>query len=915
MKALTRKSFLARVLGKLADGVMLYPRRYFYPQLVLFGLCIFFTVTCLQFDMDRDHLVGSNQTYQKNYLTFRKEFPQPDDLVVVVQSDDLEKNRQFIERIGAKMKAYTNLFEDVFYKTGDLSSFGKKALLLGSADDLHELQNKLNDEMPFIEKFTATTNLVSFFEQINTAFRTSPRTENAQTTSLIDMLPALQQIISQADKDLYRLGTPPSPGVMTLFDPSAVTSNYITFANGTIFLATAHAPNDAINGDSVQKLKELVAETKAEIPGVNAGLTGQPVLDYDEMVQSQKDMTLASVVSLILCALIFIYGYAETGRPVKATICLIVGMAYTLAWATLAIGHLNILTITFVPILIGLAIDYGVHLVTRYEEELRCGRTKESAIKTAMVCTGQGIFTGALTTAGAFIAMAFTSFKGIQEMGIICGGGLLLCFIPMMTLLPMLLLRGRQNVLDIKLSAMKRREQIENIWLQRPIAVTAVTVALCAAAATQIPKVHFDYNLLHLQANDLPSVIYEQKLLNSAGKSVLFGAVVANSLDDALKLETQLRQLTNVVSDVQSAATFMAGTNTPAKLKLIGEIKKTVAPLKFYPPDTEPVNITSLSTTLYSLYGYLGDALEEVGNGQPKLSENLISLRNAIENFRKDMLAGSPEDVAAHAKKLEEFQVAFLDDIRNTFQALQNQDDSGPLRPADLPKVLHDRFIGVTGKYLLQVYPVKDLNDRANQKEFLDEVRKVVPNVTGTPVQLYEYTDLLKNSYIEAAWYSLIAIIIMVFFHFRSLMAIVLSLIPVGIGALWLIGLMGAFGTQFNPANIMTLPLVIGIGVTNGVNILNRYAEEGTPSILTRSTGKAVLVSGLTAISGFGSLILAKDQGIHSLGCVMAVGIATCMIAGLTFLPALLNLIGKHYMLIKQPSADKSPTPGQEEPR
>ena len=116
----------------------------------------------------------------------------------------------------------------------------------------------------------------------------------------------------------------------------------------------------------------------------------------------------------------------------------------------------------------------------------------------------------------------------------------------------------------------------------------------------------------------------------------------------------------------------------------------------------------------------------------------------------------------------------------------------------------------------------------------------------------------------------------------------------------------------------MTLPLVLGIDVTNSIQVLNRFAEERTPSILARSTGKAVLVSGLTAIAGFGSLILAKDRGIHSLGYIMSLGIATCMIAGLTFLPALLNLLGRWRPLIKanQPSADNtSPTLGQEEPR
>jgi predicted RND superfamily exporter protein len=145
---------------------------------------------------------------------------------------------------------------------------------------------------------------------------------------------------------------------------------------------------------------------------------------------------------------------------------------------------------------------------------------------------------------------------------------------------------------------------------------------------------------------------------------------------------------------------------------------------------------------------------------------------------------------------------------------------------------------------------------------------------------------------------------------------VVLALVPVAIGSLWLGGLMGLLGVPLNPANIMTLPLVIGIGVTNGIHILNRFAEEQTPSLLARSTGKAVLVSGLTAMAGFGSLILAQHQGIHSLGCVMTTGLATCMIAGLTFLPALLNLLMRSRVPTQQPSADNArSTLGREEPR
>jgi hypothetical protein len=132
-------------------------------------------------------------------------------------------------------------------------------------------------------------------------------------------------------------------------------------------------------------LRQLVAATDQEVPGVNVGLTGEPVLEYDEMVQSQKDSTVATVISLVVCAAIFIVSYRATGRPLKATGALVIGLGYTMGFTTLVVGHLNILTVTFLPILIGLAIDFGVHLITRYEEELRNGETQFVALQRAMV--------------------------------------------------------------------------------------------------------------------------------------------------------------------------------------------------------------------------------------------------------------------------------------------------------------------------------------------------------------------------------------------------------------------------------------------------------------------------------------------------------------------------------------------------
>lgn len=905
IRRLTEDSTVGRALAWLARAVCRHRGLFLYGQLVLFVVAILITVKYpgIKFDQNRDDLVGANKFYHQNFQRFKKEFPTQDDLVVVAESEDAEKNRQFVERLGAKLEREPKLFHDVIFK-GDLKMLGRKALMFVPESDLKDLRETLAKYRPFLTQFTHTTNLVSLFGMVNTQFRTARQEENAENTSLIGALPALERILSQATDSLRRPGTPPSPGVTALFNPGPEADQeiYQTFDRGRIYIAVAQAPTEDLNDEAVDRLRQLVEQTKVEVPGVNVGLTGEPVLDHDEMAQSQRDTTVASLASLVICALIFIYGYQQTGRPIKATLCLVVGLAYTMAYATLTVGHLNILTITFVPILIGLAIDYGVHLISRYEEELRHGKTEEAALAKAMVYTGQGIFTGAFTTAGAFLAMAFTDFKGIQEMGAVCGGGLLICLVPMLTMLPVLLFKGRQNVIDhVQGDALERRARIENVWLQRPLWVTGLTAGLCLLAATQLHKTYFDYNLLNMQSAGLPAVEFEKKLIyatnsapsvggtNTPSKSVLFAAVIATNLEQAVRWEQQLTNLP-AVAGVDSMSKYLA-ENQSGKLALVKQIKDELGSIKFSDPDRSPVNLDELSATLYSLSGYASIATDLTKTNDAALSSQLVSLQRVIGTFTREMFRGSEPQIKANALKLAEFQQALFADVRDTFTALREQDDSAPMQIADLPEALRDRFIGVTGKYLLMVNPKKDVWDRQNQKEFIEQLETVDKEVTGTPVQLYHYTDLLKVSYIQAAKYSLVAIVILVLLHFRSLLCVVLALVPVGVGSLWLFGLMGFFDEPLNPANIMTLPLVIGIGVTNGIHILNRFAEEQTPNILARSTGKAVLVSGLTAIAGFGSLILGRHQGIQSLGYVMATGLATCMIAGLTFLPALLNLL------------------------
>jgi predicted RND superfamily exporter protein len=292
-----------------------------------------------------------------------------------------------------------------------------------------------------------------------------------------------------------------------------------------------------------------------------------------------------------------------------------------------------------------------------------------------------------------------------------------------------------------------------------------------------------------------------------------------------------------------------------------------------------------------------------VGGDDPALTSQLRAVQQSALALTRRM---NDEDTTRPAEKLAQFQSQLFNDIRDTFAAIRQQDTSGPLRVQDLPPGLRSRFIGVTGKWLLQIYPKKDVWDRKNQGEFVSELRTVTRSVTGSPVEQWEYTSLLVRSYVEAALYALAAIAVLVAIHFRRPTLVFFALLPVFLGAVWTAGLMGIDDLPLNPANIMTLPLVVGIGVTNGIHLLNRFVEEGTPTLVTKSTGKAVIVSGLTTIAGFASLWLGKHQGIQSLGQVMSIGVGACMLAALTVLPALLAVLFKRPEDTKKPSDDPS---------
>ena len=416
----------ARLLRWLARVVCHHPRWFVYPQIGLALAGVLYTAERLTLDMNRSHLIGTDLRQQRIYLNYRKEFPSDDEMVVVVQSGRRERNRQFVERLAARVAAQTNLFTRLVYK-GDLATLGPRALLLVPTKDLEAMRQVLHQYRPFLQEFAQATNFNSLFGLVNKQFRTAPAAGTAATEAMVERLPFLQRLIEQASQSLVQPGMPPSPGVETLFagGEQAERSTYLAFDQGRVYLVSVQPQSEALMAKAIEELRRLIAATQFEVPGVNVGLTDEPVLEYDEMREARRNSILASIVAMVLGSVIFIIAYRQVWRPFKAALCLLVGLGYSLGFATLAVGHLNILSITFAPMLIGLAMDFGIHFISRYEEEMRNRRPEAEAIERAIALTGQGIIASALTMAAGFLAMALTGFKGVWEMGIISGCGVL----------------------------------------------------------------------------------------------------------------------------------------------------------------------------------------------------------------------------------------------------------------------------------------------------------------------------------------------------------------------------------------------------------------------------------------------------------------------------------------------------------
>lgn len=941
-------SLLEEALRSTTRAVASAPKVTLLLVLFVTGVCVALTVCYLGFRTDRADLIDPNTPYQQRWISYTENFGSGSDIVVMIEGEDRVLVRQAVDAVGAALRKDSENFTNVLYRI-ETNNLRRKALQFLPHDEIQSAVKQLNQYAPVVQGNGQweRARLEDYADDLIARLRQESYAQMAandtigQTDRFVD---SLQNFLDNPRG--FRSPWPSMFPVDPQFRQATTRPVYLEAHGGRIGFIKV-MPRDSkgtMDGNSraIARLREIIAETKRDMPDVSIQLTGIPVLENDEMKSSSKDMAVSSVVSFIGVGLLLLIGFRGVRHPVLATVMLGIGLAWAFGFATFSVGHLNILSISFAAMLIGLGGDFAIHYISRYLEERHQGYDLIDALEETSAGIGSGLVTAALTTSLAFFCATFTQFLGVAELGIIAGGGILLCAAATFIALPALIALGDENI-----SAEQLPRPFRISWLRVGTAKFPTIVAVLsvfaiigvAACAFQIednrpvPKVNFDHNLLNLQGANVESIRALERLYQNADQSVLFAVAIADSPEEAITLKRRFEALPSV-DRVDELASRLPQAAPQATQELIRQVRSRLANLPRQAPQFEGPNPQSVGQSWLALYRTLRQV-------------NDFNARRVADKLDKllDQFSALPLD--DQVQLLATYQQNMADSLLEQFQVMSLASDSTPLTFSDLPSELTSRFVSPQGKWLVQIYPKHQIWDHEPLKQFVTELRSVDPNVTGTPLQNFEASRQIKGSYEKAALYALVVISLVLLLDFlerenkllvllppllviaftamtlttrgvpvqpmylvlgymgmafamaavldfRNLRDAMLAFVPPLGAGLMSLGVLALLGQHFNAANLIVLPLILGIGVDNGVYVVHNCRAQrgqGNGFTLDASTASAMVVTSLTNMVGFGSLMLASHRGLFSVGLVLTIGVACTLFVSLTTLPAILSIL------------------------
>jgi hopanoid biosynthesis associated RND transporter like protein HpnN len=864
-------TLMGRPCGAVVEAAARRPRWTLLAALVLAALSMVYVVRNLGVNGDSDTLFDASLPFRKLRLEFENAFPElKDRVLVVVEAKSATRARDVARRLAADLETHPDEIKSIWLP-GDGPYFEQHGLLYLETAELEELVDQLAVAQPFLAELSRDRSLRGFFGLLAHALEAAPESTGFDLSRTF-------VLVQQAVQAANRLRARP-----VSFDELTLGKNGGTGTRRYLMVQPQQDYEDFVPGRvGMELLLERVAALKADpsLSDVTLGVTGELALQYEELDSVKRQALFSLGLSYVLVTIVLFLGLRSPWAVIGTQLTLTLGLIYTAAFAALAVGHLNVISVAFAVMFVGLGVDFGIHICLRYMELRGEGHDHFPALRDTGWSTGTSLVICAVTTAIGFYAFTPTRYDGVSELGLIAGTGMFLSLFATLTILPAWLSlrkRDRERVpragFDISFAIPRTQ--------RHPRLVLAIALAVGVVSAIVASRWHFDPNPLHVRDPNNPSVIAFQELLAKGDVNPWTAELLAADVDAAERDAARLRRLPEVGRVVTLASYVPEDQEEKLAILADASLMLNLGAADQLPPPTPEENLAAVERFQRAVEAWAarssGGAAGAAGALGGELERFLASLRERTDPKQK--LASLEESlVAPTLARIDELVVAL---------------GAGPVTVADLPLEIRSRMVTSDGRARVEVFPKGDLNRNEDLLAFTTAVAGVAPQATGSSMYMVESAKLITGSLMEAFTYAVVAMLALLLALWRSILDTLLVFIPLGMAALVTAALAHVMGLPLNFADVIVLPLLLGIGIDTGIHLVHRYRHSPDADLLSTATSRGVIWASATTIDSFGTMGLASHRGLATLGQLLALGVAVTLVSTLVLIPALLAVTSR----------------------
>ncbi len=829
---------------------------------------LFYTANNLGMNTDTTDMLSSELSWRQLDSEYETLFPHSSgNLILVIEAETPDEAMDSALTLENKLKENHQLFKTIFYPKNE-RFIRESSLLYLDIDELQDLADTIAVNQPFLSRLIENQTLTGFIDMLSEAVKAVEDGEEIELDPIFKQLD--KALLANIEHQHFQVswhnllaGKDKKDDIYREFITVQPVLDYSKLLPAEDILETIRqwAVESGIHSDNNMRLR----------------LTGGVALSHEELETVSRANIQAIIIAFILVSLVMIFGLGSVKLILAILFSLVIGLIFTAGFATATVGELNLISVVFAVLYIGLGVDFAIHYCLRYRELIIQGSEKTEALANTAIDIGSSLLICAFTTAIGFYAFIPTDYDGVAELGWISGSGMFISLIITLSFLPALL---KHLNIQFKTNQTKTNKSVffTKLFLfpeKNSSALLFTAILLTLFSFWLIQDIKFDNNTLNLQPPDNESVKTFKDLLASNDTSPLTNVVVAKNKEHAEQLAEILSPLPGV-KEVLWLDKFIP-ENQEEKLFIIDEMNLLQGDL-FSKTGKESRTLDEKIQSLINFNIILSDSEKTNTVITEKLQES-------ISVFLKQLQNSSPKEKNAAIENLEQ---SLLKSLQGRLDLLKTSLSTEGLSLDDLGESYVKRWKN-NDRYLLEIMPSENLQDNDKLEAFVADTQAVVPDVIGSPVISVEGGKAVVNAFEQAFLSAILAISILLLILMPKKIDVVYVLLPLLLAALLTAAFSVIFSIPLNFANIIALPLLLGIGIDSAIHIIHRYHHKHEEEILlATSSARGILVSALTTILSIGNLAFSPHVGTASMGKLLTLGISMALICSLIFIPSLL---------------------------